>query len=708
MMPASQPPVVPIQLPRRRRGVTRRPLHRGHFGFLRAIVQGLHARAMWERYLLEEGEIEADAQLLADAVPDSDASPSIDPAARAFAAHPKVRRVTAWLRGELAAAALRANRPGLARRIKLDPKDFRRIGTPGAGLPSLEEFSAESGLDGFSESEQLAAYQEKYGDTLKRESRRARLMARQLEAIDWLEERYVQPVIAADACRAWLSAPLADRLEEAGIVTLADLLDRINGLGSGWTRSVRAVGAGKARMIEAFLDAHAESLGRAIGGHVAVPRRQRYAHELASVVPKSDSALVPLEKLVVPAALDGRDGSYRLPQARCLISAHNDYEAVLSWLRSKSGLAPEEVLRLRERRRDVGRSSGPYDWLQYLSHTQRAYRKEAERFLLWAVLERRKPLSSMNTDDCIAYRDFLGGPPAHWCAPRSRERWSPLWRPFEGPLDPRAQGYAITVLANLYRYLNDKGYLAGNPWGGIRAPRSAQPSLDAGRSFTAAQWAFICARLAELPTSSINQRLQVALPLLYATGLRLSEVVAAQTDDLEWLSLAGEDIGTTEDGWWLTVVGKGDKLRRVPVPDDVISRVVSYLQARGHSDGLAARGVALLGHATDQAERALWAKRDLADGGAPVAASTLYRQVKRFFTSCAADLRETNSRDADRLALASTHWMRHTHISHALAAGVPLQVAQQNAGHNSLDTTTVYVTTEDGRRIAAMRDFFRS
>lgn len=698
--PALRPPPA-----RRRRSVTRRPLHRGHFGFLRAIIQGLHARPMWERYLAEEGEIEADAELLAARTEgDQDGT---EAGARAFAAHPKVRRVTAWLRSELTAAALRANRPGIARKIKLDPKNFRKIGAPGAALPSLEEFAAEAGLDGFSEAEQLAAYQEKFGDALKRASRRARLMARQLEAIDWLEERYVQPVTPADACRAWFAPPIADRLEAAGIVTLGDLLDRINGLGTGWTRSVRAIGAGKARMIETFLHAHATTLGRGIGDHVAVPRRQRFSHELDPVVPHASDALVPLEKLRMPAALDGRDGIYRVPQARCMISAHNDYEAVLSWLRSKNGLPPDQVLRMREQRRDVGSDVGPYDWLHYLSHTQRAYRKEAERFLLWALLERRKPLSSLNTDDCIAYRDFLSAPPAHWCAPRSRERWSPLWRPFEGPLESRAQSFAITVLTNLYRYLNDKCYLSGNPWVGIRAPRSSKPALDTGRSFTAAQWAFLCERLDRLPATSVAQRLQFALPFLYATGLRLSEAVAAKTDDLEWLSLPSADGDGTQDGWWLSVVGKRGKLRRVPVPDDVVARLGRYLEARGlTTEALARPGIALLGHATDQATRAPWAKPDLAGADAPVAPTTLYRQVKRFFLRCAEELRETNVRDAERLAAASTHWMRHTHISHALAAGVPLQVAQQNAGHDSLDTTTVYVTTEDARRIAAMRRFF--
>src|SRR5437868_8697697 len=115
---------------RRRRTVTRRQLHRGHFGFLRALIQGLHARPMWDRYLAEEGEIEEE-QDAAAGTPDA--------AALAFAGHPKVRRVTAWLRHELAAAAGRAQRHGMARLVRVD---LRQIGQRGEGLPSLEDFAA--------------------------------------------------------------------------------------------------------------------------------------------------------------------------------------------------------------------------------------------------------------------------------------------------------------------------------------------------------------------------------------------------------------------------------------------------------------------------------------------------------------------------------------------------------------------------------------
>jgi hypothetical protein len=98
-----------------------------------------------------------------------------------------------------------------------------------------------------------------------------------------------------------------------------------------------------------------------------------------------------LEKFIVPAELDGTRGLYRRPQAQCLLKATNDYQAILAWLRSKHGLTPEQKahLKARRRQRDTGVEQG-MDWLQALSHTQRAYRKEAERFLLWAITHKGK------------------------------------------------------------------------------------------------------------------------------------------------------------------------------------------------------------------------------------------------------------------------------------------------------------------------------
>jgi len=85
-----------------------------------------------------------------------------------------------------------------------------------------------------------------------------------------------------------------------------------------------------------------------------------------------------------------------------------------------------------------------------------------------------------------------------------------------------------------------------------------------------------------------------------------------------------------------------------------------------------------------------------------------YDQIKAFFADGASVLRgQGDAKGADRFRQASTHWMRHSHASHAIASGMPIEIAQQNLGHASLATTTVYVTTEKRRSMKAVETFWR-
>ena len=78
------------------------------------------------------------------------------------------------------------------------------------------------------------------------------------------------------------------------------------------------------------------------------------------------------------------------------------------------------------------------------------------------------------------------------------------------------------------------------------------------------------------------------------------------------------------------------------------------------------------------------------DAWAGLAATTLYRQTKRFFADCADVQRgQGDAKGAGRFEQASTHWMRHSDASHAIAAGMPIEIAQQNLGHAWLATTTM-------------------
>lgn len=665
---------------------------------MRCVLQGLDLRESWDRYLRVDG----DGRDLR-----------------------RIHATITWIRDEFAAAAHRGARHGTARLVRIDAA---KLVQGEQRLPSLEDFAADHGLEEFGAVEQLAAYEQAFGRAGARLKRRQRLVAKQLEALRWLEALVVQPPSPGDAVRSWMHPDLARLLEAAGVVTLAQLVDRVNGMGRRWYGGIRAMGPVKAQRILDWLHQHEQALGLCIGSHAARLRSEMTAQELQAVVPPA-TAIRPLEKFIVPEALNGRLGLFRGPKEQCLLVADNDYEAILAWLNSKPGATSQQrvqpLIKRRARSGGMGQGAdglppepppGSQMAVHLLSNTQRAYRKEAERFLLWAVIERGKALSSMNHEDCAAYRDFLGDPQPRerWCGPRARERWSPLWRPFEGPLSASAQRHAVTVLKSFFAFLVDQGYLTVNPWSGVNLAAPAGPVLDVGRSLTIDQWQYVQAWLGQLATTSAHRRLGLAMRLAYATGLLASELCAARVDDLRKVQYPGDSSdpsGAILEGWMLRVVGKGQRVREVPVPQGIIDELGGYLASRGlhgdiqHPDN---RGVYLLGRASDAAQRAPGLHGGY-DSRAGIATTTLYDQMVACFEGCGRALSTSGDQvGAQRLMQASTHWLRHTHASHALAEGVPIEVVQQNLGHASLATTTVYVSVEGQRRRQALGKFRRA
>lgn len=157
---------------------------------------------------------------------------------------------------------------------------------------------------------------------------------------------------------------------------------------------------------------------------------------------------------------------------------------------------------------------------------------------------------------------------------------------------------------------------------------------------------------------------------------------------------------------------KGQKEREVPLPVELVGELARYLVSRGldaDPENIGNQGAHLLGKASDLATQApgLDTGQTL-DPRVGIAATTFYDQVKRYFDDCAAVLRrQGDAKGAERFQNASTHWMRHSHASHAIASGMPIEIALQNLGHASLATTTVYVTTEKRRRMKAVEAFWK-
>ncbi|MBB2926601.1 hypothetical protein FHX59_001010 [Paraburkholderia silvatlantica] len=116
---------------------------------------------------------------------------------------------------------------------------------------------------------------------------------------------------------------------------------------------------------------------------------------------------------ILPAALDGRDGTNRAHGVHRQIAADTNVEAVRLWLAEYAG-SP---------------------------HTLRSYRKEAVRLLVWATRTLGKPLSSLTREDFLLYERFLADPTADWADPALPRRGGAR-RLFDGPLSERSQRQA--------------------------------------------------------------------------------------------------------------------------------------------------------------------------------------------------------------------------------------------------------------------------
>lgn len=370
--------------------------------------------------------------------------------------------------------------------------------------------------------------------------------------------------------------------------------------------------------------------------------------------------LSPLERLGLPAHLDGHDGDNRAPRRSAQIRAANDIDAIKVWL-AEFADSP---------------------------NTLRSYRKEAERLLLWAVFERHVPLSSLMREDLMAYEAFLSDPRPRrrWCGPR-RHRQASDWRPFEGPLRADSRRQAMIVLNALFSYLVEAGYLAGNPLALVRRRkrRGRRGNWHGNdRHLDQEAWSFALEILEELPEDTDRnraekERLRFLLAALYLLGPRVSE-------------LASHTMGSLyrrQGKWWWRVIGKGEKEAKIPVNDDLIAALKRYRKFLGLTP---------LPPPEDTTPLVMSIK-----GTSGISSNMIYRLIKRFFAHVSDQAKQRRPETADLYARVSTHWMRHTSLTHQADAGIELRYLNRNARHANLETTGIYLHAADDKWHSAMR-----
>jgi integrase/recombinase XerD len=227
-------------------------------------------------------------------------------------------------------------------------------------------------------------------------------------------------------------------------------------------------------------------------------------------------------------------------------------------------------------------------------------------------------------------------------------------------LSPRSVARAVACTRGFYRYLVLERRLAASPADDLPAPR-AWPALP--KSLTIEE----VDRLIAQPDTGKPRGLRdrALIEVLYATGLRVSELVALRPPDLNL------------DAGYLTCTGKGGKQRIVPIGDEAVAWVRRYLQdARPR---LARKGSP--------------ARLFLNARGGALSRVGFWKVLK----ACAgsAGLR----RDI------SPHVLRHSFATHLLDRGADLRAIQMMLGHADLSTTQIYTHVLEARMRAVYDRF---
>ena len=229
----------------------------------------------------------------------------------------------------------------------------------------------------------------------------------------------------------------------------------------------------------------------------------------------------------------------------------------------------------------------------------------------------------------------------------------------EAGLSPRSVARAVACVRGFFRFLVRDGHLRQDPAGELRAPR-AWPSLPKFLSVDQVD------QLLEEPDTStaIGLRDRALLELLYATGMRVSELVSVKPADLNLK--AG----------YLTCMGKGSKERLVPIGRPAVKWIRGYTQTS--RPALAA---------SDSPWLFVNAR------GGHLSRVGFWKILKKYGKQAGLPLQ------------LSPHVLRHSFATHLLDRGADLRSIQSLLGHADLSTTQIYTHILEARLKAVYDEF---
>ncbi|AVA23207.1 MULTISPECIES: site-specific tyrosine recombinase XerD [unclassified Rhizobium] len=223
---------------------------------------------------------------------------------------------------------------------------------------------------------------------------------------------------------------------------------------------------------------------------------------------------------------------------------------------------------------------------------------------------------------------------------------------------PSSQARRLSAMRQFYKFLYAEGLRTDDPTGILDAPKKgrALPKTMGVDEVTRLLAQAEHEAAVEGPDQLQHLRMLVLLELLYATGMRVSELVSLPAKVLH------------QEGRFLMIRGKGNKERLVPLSQSAIAALKTY----GRRQALE------VAKAKQPAPESPWLF--------PAASKQGYLPRQVF----ARDLKDLAIRAGLTPSLISPHVMRHAFASHLLANGADLRVVQELLGHSDISTTQIY------------------
>ncbi len=324
--------------------------------------------------------------------------------------------------------------------------------------------------------------------------------------------------------------------------------------------------------------------------------------------------------------------------------------------------------------------------------TYRSYLKEIERLVLWCIYTLEITISDLKRENLIAYRAFLLDPrPAIlWCGPKkpklnSDGSYNLAWRPFVSGLSGPTTRKTMSILDSFFNYLVINNYLGGNPLT-VDKRRKGKKSNSTDRWLEREEITHVLQSLDEyaaLEPDSKERAFEVVrakyiIMTLFYTGLRLAELAHHRMSHFSLI----------EGEWYLSVVGKGEKPRKIAVVDEYLDTLVAFRRYCGFRSALPefseetplVPAVDRLSPITDN--RISQILRWAFDLGAA---------CYEFGVEKEEDVRLKNAHKASKLRKASAHWLRHSYGTYLVKSGCPIEKVRELMGHSDISTTMIYV-----------------